>query len=208
MMPVKVLVEASDLIVRHGIEGVLRMMPETFTLVPGTERRHTDVIVIAGDRFRGELVSELRAISAETSAPVLLVMDDISRDDLLVAVECRVFAVLPRAAVTPDRLAGAIRTIRGGGAVMPPILLGALFEQVERMLRDFTRLSGTNRLGLSRREVDVLRLLAEGFGTVDVAGKLCYSERTIKSDLTSVIRRLGVRNRAHAVAYAMRAGLI
>lgn len=205
---VRVAVEASDLLVRHGIEGVLGTMPDTVTLVPTAKREQVDVVIVAGDKFHGEFVSGLRAGAADSPAPVLLVMNDISRDDLLIAVECRVLAVLPRSAVTPDMLVAAIRTVRGGGAVMPPLLLGALFERIEQMLRDFTRLAGTNRLGLSPREVDVLCLLAEGLGTAEVAGKLCFSERTIKSDLTSVIRRLEARNRAHAVAVAMRAGLL
>ncbi|WP_383826475.1 response regulator transcription factor [Streptomyces sp. NPDC058486] len=57
-------------------------------------------------------------------------------------------------------------------------------------------------------EVDVLRLVAEGYDTADIAAKLSYSERTIKNVLHAVITRLQLRNRSHAVAYAMRQGLI
>ena len=56
----------------------------------------------------------------------------------------------------------------------------------------------------SRRELDVLELLAAGFSTREVAHQLCYSERTIKNILQDVTARLHARNRTHAVAYAVR----
>ena len=62
--------------------------------------------------------------------------------------------------------------------------------------------------GLAEREIEVLRLLSEGFDTVEIAAKLCYSERTVKNVIHDVTSRLGLRNRSHAVSYAIRNGLI
>ena len=62
--------------------------------------------------------------------------------------------------------------------------------------------------GLSDREVDVLRLVAEGYDTGEIARRLAFSERTIKSVLHDVTTRLQLRNRAHAVAFAVREGFI
>jgi DNA-binding NarL/FixJ family response regulator len=56
--------------------------------------------------------------------------------------------------------------------------------------------------------VEVLRLVADGLDTTEVAGRLCYSERTVKNVLHDVTTRLRLRNRTHAVAYALRHGLI
>ena len=61
---------------------------------------------------------------------------------------------------------------------------------------------------ISRRERDVLVLVAEGLSTREVAKQLCYSERTIKSILQDVTTRLALRNRTQAVAVAIRAGWI
>ena len=54
----------------------------------------------------------------------------------------------------------------------------------------------------------MLRLLAEGRDTREIADELAYSERTIKNVIRDITRRLGLRNRSHAVAYALRQGLI
>ena len=62
--------------------------------------------------------------------------------------------------------------------------------------------------GLGEREVEVLRLLAEGCDTSEVAARLYYSERTVKNVVSRAIRHLGVRNRAQAVAVATRSGLL
>jgi DNA-binding NarL/FixJ family response regulator len=54
----------------------------------------------------------------------------------------------------------------------------------------------------------VLRLVADGLSTREIATKLCYSERTIKAVIQELTTRLYLRNRAHAVAYAVRNGWI
>jgi len=54
----------------------------------------------------------------------------------------------------------------------------------------------------------VLRLLAEGMDTAEIAAELCYSQRTVKNVLHGLTNRLNLRNRAHAVAHALRADVI
>jgi DNA-binding NarL/FixJ family response regulator len=91
---------------------------------------------------------------------------------------------------------------------MPPTLLGSLLAQVERLHKDVLRPNGLTASGLAPREIDVLRLMAEGWDTAQIATKLSYSERTVKNVVYAVMNRLGLRNRPHAVAYAMRSGVI
>jgi DNA-binding CsgD family transcriptional regulator len=61
---------------------------------------------------------------------------------------------------------------------------------------------------MSAREIEILRLVAEGLDTAEIAVKLAYSERTVKNALHDVTTRLQLRNRSHAVAYALKQGLI
>ncbi len=63
-------------------------------------------------------------------------------------------------------------------------------------------------MGWSAREIEVLRLLAHGLSTREVARRLAYSERTIKNVVYDLTTRHGLRNRTHAVAVAVRAGVV
>ena len=60
--------------------------------------------------------------------------------------------------------------------------------------------------GLTPRETQVLKLVADGHDTSEIALALCYSERTVKNVLHDLTTRLQLRNRSHAVAYAVREG--
>lgn len=95
---------------------------------------------------------------------------------------------------------------RGEGD-LPSDLLARLLRQVGQMQRSADDRPGT-LAGLAPREIDVIRLIAEGLDTAEVAGKLSYSERTVKNVLHGMTTRLHLRNRAHAVAYALREGHI
>ena len=91
---------------------------------------------------------------------------------------------------------------------MPADLLGRLLEQVGYVQRQMLAPRGLTFSGLTDREIDVLKLVADGLDTNEVADRLCYSERTVKNVIHDVTTRLRLRNRTHAVAYALRQGLI
>ena len=63
-------------------------------------------------------------------------------------------------------------------------------------------------IGITDRERSVLRLLADGWETGEIAKELCYSNRTVTSVVHDITQRFRRRNRAHAVAYALRAGML
>ena len=78
----------------------------------------------------------------------------------------------------------------------------------EAALRQVLTPRGLTWGALTARETDVLRLIADGCDTAEVARALCWSERTVKNVVHDITTRLHLRNRAHAVAYAVRQGLI
>jgi DNA-binding NarL/FixJ family response regulator len=207
MDQVRVALQASDPLSHAGLAALLQYRGD-LTLLRTAQRAEADVLVLAAERLTTDVVASLRRAGAEVRAPVVLVTQEIAEADLLTAVECRVVAILPRAAVTADRLAHSIRAAATGGGVMPPNLVGELLKHVERMQRDVLAPNGLNACGLTPREIDVLRLMSDGFDTNEIAGKLCYSERTVKNVIYGVTHRLKLRNRSHAVAYALRAGMI
>ena len=105
-------------------------------------------------------------------------------------------------------LVGAVRNAAAGDGTLPSDLLGRLLQQVGRLQRQVLAPRGLSFSGLSEREVDVLRLVAEGLDAGEIATRMSYSERTIKNVIHDVTTRLQLRNRSQAVAYAMREGLI
>jgi DNA-binding NarL/FixJ family response regulator len=204
---IRVALQAPDPVSYAGLAALMQFRGD-LTVLRTAQRADADVLVLAAERLNAEVIASLRRAAAEVDAPVVLVTQEITEADLLTAVECRVVAILPRGAVTAERLAHSIRAAAGGGGVMPPNLVGELLKHVERMQRDVLTPNGLNASGLTPREVDVLRLMADGFDTNEIAGKLCYSERTVKNVIYGVTHRLKLRNRSHAVAYALRAGMI
>lgn len=82
-----------------------------------------------------------------------------------------------------------------------------MLAQLRRIRRDSADKSAETA-GPTRRELAVLELLADGLDTKEIAEQLSYSERTVKGVLHELTTRLRLRNRAHAVAFAVREGYI
>jgi DNA-binding NarL/FixJ family response regulator len=204
---VRVIVQASDPLSHAGLMSCLASRPEV-TVLPVAQRAEADVLVAAVDRLSAEAVAALRRAAADLGVPVVLIAAEITEAELLTAVECRVVAILPRLAVTADRLVHSVTAAAAGGGVMPPNLVGELLKHVERLQREVLTPYGLTASGLTPREIDVLRLMADGLDTGEIAGRLNYSERTVKNVIYGVTHRLKLRNRSHAVAYALRSGLI
>ncbi|MFD9733119.1 response regulator transcription factor [Umezawaea sp. NPDC059074] len=190
-----------------GLTSYLKSRPE-MVIVDKHEAGHADVAVFSTERLTSEAMNKLRALSAERTVPTVLMASELTEAPLLAVVECGVVAILPRAAVTGDQLVDSIMAAAAGNGVMPRDILGKLLKRVEMLQREVLAPNGLNVAGLEPREVDVLRLIAEGWGTDEIAKELQYSERTVKNVIYNVTNRLKLRNRAHAVAYALRAGVI
>ncbi|HET6501678.1 MAG TPA: response regulator transcription factor [Amycolatopsis sp.] len=205
MERVRVTVMAADPITLSGVETHLKSRYE-LTVVP--VQAGADVVVFATDRVTPDVVAELRMVAQQGRAPTVLVTNELNHADVLTVVECRVVAVLPRSATTGARLINTVLAVARGEAMMPPDLLGELLKQVDHLQREVLAPRGLNASGLSARERDVLRLMAEGWDTAEIAQRLSYSERTVKNVIYGLTTRLNLRNRPHAVAYAVRAGVI
>jgi DNA-binding NarL/FixJ family response regulator len=139
---------------------------------------------------------------------MLLLVSRIDEKGVLAAVEAGATSILRRSEATPANLLAAIRAASAGEGTLPPDLLGRLLSQVGRLQRQVLHPRGLTFTGLTDREVSVLRLLADGLDTIEVGERLYYSERTVKNIIHDVTSRLQLRNRTHAVAYAIREGLI
>ncbi|WP_181763781.1 helix-turn-helix transcriptional regulator [Streptomyces albidus (ex Kaewkla and Franco 2022)] len=204
---VKALVRAPDPLTHAAVSEHLGST-RNIEVVTGEHRKAVDVAVVVAERMTVEVFSLLRRIKEASGASMVLIPGEIDRADLFTAVECNVVAVLPRAAATSDRIEKAVMTAASGGGQLPSGMLGELLRQVERVQREVLSPHGLHISGLTPREIDVLRLMAEGLDTAEISTRLCLSERAVKRVIFGVTHRLNLRNRPHAVAYALRAGVI
>ncbi len=110
--------------------------------------------------------------------------------------------------ISPANLVKAIRAVHNGHAMLSPHIAKQLMEQLHVSRHERAATSVRRTHGLTERELDVLTNLAAGLSDKEIAAKLFLSEATVKTHLRTVYRRLKLRNRAQAAAFAVEKGLL
>lgn len=108
--------------------------------------------------------------------------------------------------ISPDLLIQTILGVTRGESFIPPSMTAKVFAEFTRLSTISSRYS--HPLGLTRREVDVLRLVAQGDSNRSIAQKLFISEKTVKNHLTSIFQKLGVDDRTQAALHAVKNKII
>ncbi len=198
-------VHARDPISQAGVVAQLRMRPEIRVVETAPQ---SAVAVMIADTVDESTTRELRAMRKDGQPRLMLVATTVDDAALVAAAEAGVAGLLRRCDASADMLVRTIVKVASGEGEVPPDLLGRLLEQVGRLQRQVLAPRGLTFTGLTPRETEVLRLVAEGLDTGEIALRMCYSERTVKNVLHDLTTRLQLRNRTHAVAYAVREGLI
>jgi DNA-binding NarL/FixJ family response regulator len=207
MTPIRLLIVDDHPIMRDGLRGVFADDDE-FEVVgeagDGAEAvavaQRTDVDVILMDlrmpRMGGvEAIRRLRELGHPAHVLILTTYD--TDRDVLPAVEAGATGYLLKDAPR-DELIRAVRAAHAGRSVLAPSVASTLMGKV----------GGSSPDALTPRELDVLRLVAEGGTNQAVARRLLVSETTIKTHLLHIYTKLGVRDRAAAVSAAYKRGLI
>ena len=205
MERISICVFADDPISQAGMMSSFRPRPEVLVVERDDER--VAVAVVVADTIEDGTLQTLRSLQRR-HCPALLVVRAIDDAALAAAVEAGLAGLVRRADATPERLAHAVCSIAKGDGTVPPDLLGRLLAQVGRVQRQVLTPRGFTLTGLAQRELEILRLIADGMDTAEIATRLSYSERTVKNVLHDVTSRLQLRNRSHAVAYALKQGMI
>jgi DNA-binding NarL/FixJ family response regulator len=207
MNRVPVVVHARDPISAAGVASQLRHRPEVEVLRP-EQMDQAKVAIIVVDSMDEDAIHLLRVVQRQRMCRTVLVASTLEDGDLVSAVEVGVLGLVRRAEATPERMVDLVTRAALGEGSVPPDLLGRLLDQVGRLQQQVLAPRGLTFTGLATRELQVLRLVADGMSTCEIAAELSYSERTVKNVLHDVTTRLHLRNRSHAVAYALRQGLI
>ncbi|HEU5003806.1 MAG TPA: response regulator transcription factor [Actinomycetota bacterium] len=204
---IPVFVYAGDPISQAGMATQLRGRTE-LRVVDEHEVDAAAVAVVVADAVDESLARAIKALQRNRCPRVVVVATQLDDAGLLTAVEAGACGLLRRSEATPDQVVAAVTKAAAGNGALPPDLLGRLLEQVGQIQRQILEPRGFRVSGLTEREVQVLRLVADGHNTAEIARQLAYSERTIKNVIQDVITRFQLRNRSHAVAYAVRQGFI
>ncbi|HKS44895.1 MAG TPA: response regulator transcription factor [Amycolatopsis sp.] len=204
---IPVMICATDPILRNGVAMTLRTRDDVW-LVSDDSTETPPVVLLVADRLDEAAAKLLRSLQRQGRSRIVLIAGDVDDAEVLNAIEHGVCAVTRRSEVTADGLVRLIKAAAAGEGALPPDLLGRLLDRVSRLQRQVLEPQGLKLAGITTRETEVLRLVASGLSTQEIANQLCYSQRTVKSILHDVTNRFQLRNRSHAVAYAMREGLI
>nr|WP_307789194.1 response regulator transcription factor [Glycomyces salinus] len=105
----------------------------------------------------------------------------------------------------PTQLLGGIRTVATGAALLDPEVTRQLVGRFAARIRPS---EGETDLPLTPRELEVLRLIAEGLSNSEIAASLVISHETVKTFVSRILTKLGLRDRVQAVVYAYRRGLV
>lgn len=195
-------VDHSHAIVRRGMLSCVRqegfvVRGESAHLLPEPSLGAVDVLVFEAApgalRHARRLAPERTRLVATVTA-----VDERAVREL---VDGGVAAVLPHDELTPETFGACLRAVAAGRVALPRDLL-------PRLLALAARAAAGSASCLTPRERDVLRLLADGMDTREIASDLCYSERTVKNVVHDVLMKMHCRTRAHAVALATREGVI
>lgn len=146
------------------------------------------------DRTGADATRQIRSTDA---APYVLVLTNYDSDgDILGAVEAGASGYLLKD-TPPDELLAAVRAAAAGESALAPAVASRLMARMR-----------APRVSLSAREIEVLRLVAEGASNVDVAARLHITDATVKSHLVHVFSKLGVGSRTAAVSEARALGIL
>ncbi len=185
----------SRMLVKNGeIEVVGMDMAEPFR-TEDLLKEDTDILLLSSRGNRNEDLIAVRRV--RTTAPkvrILLIGVTGEEAEFLQCVRAGVHGYLPRDASAEDVVEG-VRALQGGEAICPGTLCATLFRYMEREATSFPSASVRQQLGLTRREQQLIPLIAEGLTNKEIANRFCLSEQTVKNHLYRMKHKIGAEDR-------------
>lgn len=177
-----------------GVEVVGSDMAEPFQ-TDNLLKEEADILLLSSRGNRNEDLSAVRSV--RTTAPkvqILLIGVTGEEAEFLQCVRAGVHGYLPKEASAEDVVEG-VRALQEGEAICPGMLCATLFRYLEREATSFPSASVHQRLGLTRREQQLIPLIAEGLTNKEIANHFCLSEQTVKNHLYRMKHKIGAEDR-------------
>lgn len=201
---IRILLVDDHAMIRLGLAGVLSAEPGMEICGQARNGREAieqhaalqpDITLMDGmlpDMHGVDAINEI--LQHSPAAKVILISINETAEDVRRAMKAGVMGYVPKSC-EQDTIVEAIHTVIKGESYLPDYLAQRLAEQ-------------SAMLTLSQREVEVLRLVAQGKANKEIASLLALSNETVKTHLTHIMRKLGAADRAHAVTIAMEEGFL
>jgi len=215
-MSIRVLLCDDQALVRSGFRMILEARPDLEVVGEAEDglqavqlavRSEPDVILMDVRMPNIDGVEATRRIVAAGSGARVIVLTTYDLDEYVYdAIRAGASAFLLKD-VRPAQLVEAIRIVAAGDALLAPSVTRRLLDRFARSLPD-RQPAPASLSTLTEREVEVLRLLASGLSNAELSERLFVSEATVKTHVSSLLRKLEVRDRVQAVILAYEAGLV
>ena len=212
---IRIVLVDDQTLVRQGIRSLLGLAGDITIAAEAGDgdealaaiaREQPDVVLLDVRMPKKNGLEVLRALKAGGSMPPVILLTTFDDDDVLLdAVRTGARGYLLKD-VSLEQLTEAIRAVAAGATVIRPTVTERVLRGLEHMPRDFDALSPPDPL--TKRELEILRLMAGGYSNREIADALGTAEGTIKNHASSILSKLGVRDRTRAVLKALERGYI
>jgi len=214
--PVRILIADDQALVRGGLRMILEAQPDLDVVGEAADGREalqvarelTPDLVLMDVRMPVlDGLETTRRLLVRDPTPKVLVLTTFDLDDYVYdAIRAGASGFLLKSA-PPQQLVAGIRTVMAGEALLAPEITRRLLDRfVSRPPRSSARPPAFAEL--SQRELEVLRLIADGRSNSEIAADLFLSEATVKTHVTHILTKLRLRDRVQAVALAYRTGFM
>ena len=212
---IRVAIVDDQTLVRRGIRSLLELSGDIEVVAEAADgdeavavirRTRPDVVLLDVRMPRKNGVEVLRDLHALADAPPAILLTTFDDDEVLLdGVKAGAKGYLLKD-VSLEVLTEAVQTVAAGGTVIRPAVTEHVLRGLRHTPRDFEALSPPDPL--TRREVEILRLMAGGYSNKEIAEALGTAEGTVKNHASSILSKLGVRDRTRAVLKALEQGFI
>jgi DNA-binding NarL/FixJ family response regulator len=213
---VTVVLADDQALVRRGFRLILEAEPDIEVVAEAEDgqqaidavRRHRPAVVLMDIQMPGldGLEATRRILTDADSHTRVLILTTFERDDYVFqALQLGASGFLLKTA-PPEDLITAVRVVARGEALLSPSVTRRVIQEVTRHHRRVPHSPELERL--TQRELEVLRLVAEGLTNAEIAARLYVSEATVNTHTSNVLSKLGLRDRIQAVIFAYKHGLV
>jgi DNA-binding NarL/FixJ family response regulator len=216
-MSIRVLLADDQALVRSGFRMILEARPEIEVVgeaedgveaMEATRRLLPDVILMDIRMPNVDGVEATRRLVARGTESRILILTTFDLDEYVYeAIRAGASGFLLKD-VRPQELVDAIHVVAKGDALLAPSITRRLLDRFAEQAPEDPAKPPPQLESLTERELEVLKLVAKGWSNAELAEKLFLSETTVKTHVSSVLRKLGLRDRVQAVVLAYEAGLV